>query len=535
MQPEQVDRKTLDTGRKSGNSFQQDSFHNYMARKIEIQRKQFGVVLPPPPLSPQNHDDEAVATAPADASTNITEAVGGKPQKKSVTFSPSTKPGSVAVKNKKRKSKTLSSMDSILKRLRRRHGKSKRRRRTTDEDDFEMDESCSTQLFPTDAKENAIQGTSTIAQLEQKEAIATRHHDSPSLSSSLSSEDIVSNSKQAVPFNPLRSRPDLFFYGVVIKVNGLTDPDNETLKRMVQKHGGDYETYETTRVTHLIAEHLSTAKSDMYKKQKAPRPVCLPSWIVDSIKEGRLLPHASYILKDTRHDPQQAGISTFFGPKNAKHHQQQQSSTDPQQFGKPRKLQFDSYLRDEDQDVEQTAHQSSLEGKAGTYDDGESLCENYVTEESEQSVIHLPECNNHAPIVACEGAMMTEFDVNENVKENRIAASFEGALPSTDLLLNHPKPSEQELLHESPLNCPSPQIDSTDTKKLPHQNDNEKVPDHNCRNNDEEKQTLDKTHGDGSSAVGKAHPRSNKKTDEKFIDGKLRTVGTYLVCFVDAT
>jgi hypothetical protein len=56
-----------------------------------------------------------------------------------------------------------------------------------------------------------------------------------------------------------KSRPDLFFYGVVVKVAGYTNPDTETIKRLLQKHGGDYETYETERVTHIIAEQLSVS------------------------------------------------------------------------------------------------------------------------------------------------------------------------------------------------------------------------------------------------------------------------------------
>ena len=56
-----------------------------------------------------------------------------------------------------------------------------------------------------------------------------------------------------------RLRPDLFFYGVVVKVAGYTYPDNETIKRLLQKHGGDFETYETERVTHIIAQQLSVS------------------------------------------------------------------------------------------------------------------------------------------------------------------------------------------------------------------------------------------------------------------------------------
>lgn len=93
------------------------------------------------------------------------------------------------------------------------------------------------------------------------------------------------------------NRPDLFFYGVVILVNGYTNPDAETLKRLIQKHGGDLEKYETSRITHIIAEQLSTAKANIYKRQKKPTPVCTPNWIMESVEQQKLLPHADYLLK----------------------------------------------------------------------------------------------------------------------------------------------------------------------------------------------------------------------------------------------
>lgn len=108
-----------------------------------------------------------------------------------------------------------------------------------------------------------------------------------------------------------QSRPDLFFLGVVVKVNGYTDPCNETLKRMLQKHGGDLETYETQRVTHILAESLSKAKADIYKKMKKPIPVCTPAWIVDSIQAGKLLAHGDYLLDQLR-NPEHNRIASFF-------------------------------------------------------------------------------------------------------------------------------------------------------------------------------------------------------------------------------
>jgi hypothetical protein len=68
-----------------------------------------------------------------------------------------------------------------------------------------------------------------------------------------------------------QQRPDLFFYGVVIKTQGYTNPDDATLQRLIQKHGGDYE---TSLVTHLIAP---------------PPSLCYgrPSRMSTTINEGR--------------------------------------------------------------------------------------------------------------------------------------------------------------------------------------------------------------------------------------------------------
>ena len=94
-------------------------------------------------------------------------------------------------------------------------------------------------------------------------------------------------------------------------VNGFTVPDNDTLRRMLHKHGGDLETYETTRITHIIAQNLSTAKANMYKRQRKPKPVVRPDWIVDSVKAGRLLPHADYLIPEVQLEAT-SSVKSFF-------------------------------------------------------------------------------------------------------------------------------------------------------------------------------------------------------------------------------
>merc|ERR1712238_432957 len=58
----------------------------------------------------------------------------------------------------------------------------------------------------------------------------------------------------------------LFFRNIVIMINGYTDPCSTTLMRMVHRHGGRLEKYETDRVTHVIADALSQAKANSYQK-----------------------------------------------------------------------------------------------------------------------------------------------------------------------------------------------------------------------------------------------------------------------------
>lgn len=112
-------------------------------------------------------------------------------------------------------------------------------------------------------------------------------------------------------------RPDLFFMGVVVLVNGHTSPDATTLMRLLHKHGGDLEKYETQRITHIIAEQLSVAKANIYKRQKKPTPICRPEWITDSVEQGKLLPFGDYLLEDVvdRNVVGTKSVKSFFSTK----------------------------------------------------------------------------------------------------------------------------------------------------------------------------------------------------------------------------
>ena len=247
MQPEAVNVDKA--GRSTNASFGEDSFRNYMARKIDMQRQQFGLILPPPPEN------------------QITEKK--KSSKRRVSFSED-------VKDKKEKKREKSGIQSVLKRLQRRHG-SRRKRKRTDftEDQQETDPELSVE-FIEEFVDEIVADSPACDEIDST--------DSESRANKLDTE----------------TRKDLFFRGVVIMVNGYTDPDVESLQRMLHKHGGDLEKYETSRITHIIAEHLSTAKANIYIKQRKPTPVCYPSWIVESVQSQRLLPYGPYLIKEVR-------------------------------------------------------------------------------------------------------------------------------------------------------------------------------------------------------------------------------------------
>ena len=102
------------------------------------------------------------------------------------------------------------------------------------------------------------------------------------------------------------------FAGIGILVDGLTNPSASELKLLMQEHGGRYENYYARpAVTHIIASNLTDAKIKIYQRERNPLPVVLPSWVVDSIASGTLLPAQDYILPRLRNLPGQSTIQGF--------------------------------------------------------------------------------------------------------------------------------------------------------------------------------------------------------------------------------
>jgi hypothetical protein len=354
MQPESVDLNKA--GRKSGKSFKQDSFHNYMARKIDLQRSQFGLLLPPPPPPsgaqtsprksptksrlPSPHNSFSSPKSPKSRKRPRPPSSNSSNKNKAVTFA--------ALPLRVEKMQTYEEddddededessphgMSAILKNLKQRHGRGCRRvlsRHGKRKSRPHKTGSKRPHLKPPPCQEESSSPVEGLSETEQQQVDGEDDPNSTKLpqEEATTLPDFIDNpihctvnesEELSTPSSTLklrRDRPDLFFLGIVVKVNGYTDPDNETIKRLLQRYGGDFETYETERVTHIVAEHMSTAKANYLKQQRRPRPVVLPSWILDSVEAGKLLPHGDYLLEELQDNPsttggRQIGINDLF-------------------------------------------------------------------------------------------------------------------------------------------------------------------------------------------------------------------------------
>lgn len=90
--------------------------------------------------------------------------------------------------------------------------------------------------------------------------------------------------------NPYR-RSNLFA-GISIYVNGLTNPSADELKRIMMVHGGTYHHYERSHTTHIIASNLPDVKVRNMNTSK----IISPQWVVDCVKEMRVLDYTRYLL-----------------------------------------------------------------------------------------------------------------------------------------------------------------------------------------------------------------------------------------------
>lgn len=90
--------------------------------------------------------------------------------------------------------------------------------------------------------------------------------------------------------NPFK-KTDLFA-GISIFVNGLTNPSADELKRIMMIHGGVFHHYERSHTSFIIAENLPDVKVRNLNTSK----IISPKWVVDCVKEQRILDYARYLL-----------------------------------------------------------------------------------------------------------------------------------------------------------------------------------------------------------------------------------------------
>uniref|UniRef100_A0A1B0CQB0 DNA repair protein REV1 n=1 Tax=Lutzomyia longipalpis TaxID=7200 RepID=A0A1B0CQB0_LUTLO len=100
------------------------------------------------------------------------------------------------------------------------------------------------------------------------------------------------------------------FSGISIYVNGHTNPTAEALKIIMMEHGGVYHTYERPHTTFIIASNLPDVK---VRKMMPSKTIIKPEWIVDCLKENRILDHKKY-LYNFNHKVSQPKLA--FGGKN---------------------------------------------------------------------------------------------------------------------------------------------------------------------------------------------------------------------------
>ncbi|RMZ66376.1 dna damage repair mus42 [Pyrenophora seminiperda CCB06] len=86
------------------------------------------------------------------------------------------------------------------------------------------------------------------------------------------------------------------FKGIVVHVNGYTQPSLNDLHTLIVQHGGGFLQYldGKTTATHIIASNLTPKKAVEFRRYR----IVKPAWVVDSIRMGKLLPWNEYRVVD---------------------------------------------------------------------------------------------------------------------------------------------------------------------------------------------------------------------------------------------
>ncbi|CAF1240544.1 unnamed protein product [Rotaria sp. Silwood1] len=98
-------------------------------------------------------------------------------------------------------------------------------------------------------------------------------------------KDCMKNAQQ-------HERKSNIFHGISIFVDGYTEPPADELKKLMIEHGGVYHAYYSKdKVTYFISNNLPYAK---IRKLKPNDKVVRSQWIIDCIKQNKLLPTHDY-------------------------------------------------------------------------------------------------------------------------------------------------------------------------------------------------------------------------------------------------
>ncbi|GMM37154.1 deoxycytidyl transferase [Saccharomycopsis crataegensis] len=105
------------------------------------------------------------------------------------------------------------------------------------------------------------------------------------------------------PLSPGKPQMGLIFKDCIIHVNGYTIPGINEIHKLVILHGGKFLHYLSgkSQVTHIVASKLTPKKHEEFRLYK----VVKPEWIIDSIKNGRLVDWKEYSIIEKRDYGQQ--------------------------------------------------------------------------------------------------------------------------------------------------------------------------------------------------------------------------------------
>ena len=104
----------------------------------------------------------------------------------------------------------------------------------------------------------------------------------------------------------------MFFEGLIMNIDGHTEPSSVILIGLITKHGGSYRQYFDSTVTHLLACQLAHSKLKELVKRRNPPHIVHPRWIMDCVKSGVLLSVKDYLIVDnSRNTVQHKDMRSF--------------------------------------------------------------------------------------------------------------------------------------------------------------------------------------------------------------------------------